>query len=1159
MKLTRLEIRHLPGIDSPFAVDFAPDTVNLVTGPNGSGKSSLVRAVRALISPGRGDPHIELSARWQDDNGELRCERSGPVVQWRRGDEIVPAPRLPGPEAVGAYLISSEDLSAPGQTEAHIAGHIQTLLAGGYDLDAVITVEPFKTPSRPQKLAGDINSTQRAIAAKEAEYAALQEQIENLQQLEAELRRATRSASLLRTIDDAIALADAHSSRTALEATLIEEFPGGMDRLHGDELERLEQTRAALEQKQQAINIEQEALAHDRAQLEQSGAEDPEELEAMQARLADARDALAATEQALSTSDEQIEAAEQALSRAARRLGSAQPDQVDQLDQPALETLERQVEKVLGLREKMRALTGQLALAQVSRNPTGRPQSDLLSGRNALKDWLALARLNPLEGVLWGSLALAAVLGSWRVLTTQSPSSNPELLLLVVLAAGLPLAMLIRFARRWGQREHSRRRFLATAIEPPLGWAENEVENRLERLEAELEAARQHEVSQARAGELRDQLNAQRATLERSREKLKKQADDLGISADPRLETGFLLWCRHLQDWQREQQRLDEQRLRKAHLQARLERQTNEVSQLLQQYALEPEEISSRALAHRVHQLQPRIRRLSELQGSIQARRRRVQELQGDVAQLRQQISQLFETVGLADGEIASLRQKIELFPSWQAMEQQRREFSQQISLLEQRLADHEDLVDQARHQRLLELQALRDEHEQRAEQRDGLNRQITEIRTRHAEVLKRRDLEQLVNEFEQQRESLIEELDGQMIAAAGQHLIEEIRSDFRTEHEPQLLAAADRWLDSFTRHRYRLRFENHSFQAIDTRSGRRLALTELSSGGRAQFMLAVRLAWIEQQEQHSQVLPVFMDEVLTTSDADRYRAVVGAVRALIDNGRQLFYLTAQSDDAQAWWAWLGDGLQPHAIDMAEVRRGEVPELEFGMPESARAAAALPDPDEVSPQAWFRAAGVEAIDPWQDSGRVHIAYLLSDNLRQAHRLLGLGVERLGELERLIERCRQQGANAEAPEFAAIVRLQPRVRATRRWLDDWRRRHPRPVGLAELVASGLITERFLPQVEELAAEVGADPVALIERLRAGAVPRFRSDVAEQLCDWLKGEGYWPDEESDPGLTAADLMLETGLTAAESQRLVDALNQGIVDPLGANEPREQASSP
>lgn len=1145
MKLRRLDIRHLPGIERGFSVEFAADTVNVITGPNGSGKSSLVRAVRALLKLNRDDPHIEVGAHWQDGEGELHCERVGQSVQWSRGGRSIQAPRLPMDEAIGAYLISSEDLSALGKTDAHIADELQTLLAGGYDLAAILAAAPFATPARPQKLAREVEGLQRAIADKEAEYAALQDELEQLARLESELKRATQAAQMLGALDDALSLADAHASRMALETALIDEFPGGMDRLRGDEMERLDEARAQLQQRQQALALEQEEMAREQAEIEQSASGDPATLETMQAQLAEARDALASTEQQLSATEEKIILAQDAVARAASRLGSDLPEHIEQLDQQALDQLERQVEKVLSQREKIRALSGQLALSQGSRNPTGRPQDDLRSARQSLQEWLALARLNPLEGALWGSLGLAALLGSLRVLNTDNLISNPELLLLAALGIGLPLAMLGRFLLRWRDREQAQQRYLGTAIEPPLGWSESEVRTRLERLDTELEAAIQHEVSQARAAELREQLNAQRISLERARDKLKEQAESLGIAAESRLETGFLLWCRHLQDWQREHQQLKEQLMRADSLRQRLQQQTEQAAEILSQYGVETREISARAVASLIHQLNPRIRRSTELQNSVQSRQRRVQELKADLTHIRQQITLLFEGTGIRNDDVTTLRQKHEQYPAWQELEQNRRQLAQEIARLEQRLSQHDELLDLAREQHRTRLEGLRQEQLERAEQRDGLNRRIAEIHTRHADVIKRRELEHLAAELEQLRERLTQELEAHMLSAAGEYLIADVREAYRQDHEPALLAAADRWLDRFTRHRYRLLFQDGEFCAVDTRSDRRLKVAELSTGGRAQFLLAVRLAWIEQQEQQSEPLPVFMDEVLTTSDADRYRAVVGAVRSLVDHGRQLFYLTAQSDDAQAWWDWLGEDLKPHAIDMAEVRRGDVEQLEFHMPTGDRAAPSVPDPEGLDAAAWAAQVGVEPIDPWQDAGQIHVVYLVGTDLRLGHRLISLGVERLGELERVLEhRATDSGQLLTSAEARA---LRGRALVARRILTDWRRRHARPVDQAALQASGLLTERFMPRVAELAAESRGDAARLLASINEGAVPRFRSDIAEQLGAWLGENGYLLGESPEPALTVGELMLESGLKEQDVRRLLDTLSTAIKDPL------------
>ena len=66
MRLRRLVIRRLPGIDSGLALEDLVDGLNLIVGPNGSGKTALCRTFGAVVWPelesGRGSGCGELSA-----------------------------------------------------------------------------------------------------------------------------------------------------------------------------------------------------------------------------------------------------------------------------------------------------------------------------------------------------------------------------------------------------------------------------------------------------------------------------------------------------------------------------------------------------------------------------------------------------------------------------------------------------------------------------------------------------------------------------------------------------------------------------------------------------------------------------------------------------------------------------------------------------------------------------------------------------------------------------------------------------------------------------------------------------------------------------------------------------------------------------------------
>ena len=98
MKLVRLEIRRLPGIDMPFTLGEAElgPGLTVIHGPNGSGKSSLVRAVRAVLWPSLVPSEgLEIEAQFRERDTRWFVRRDGSLVNWTRNGEASAAPDLP--------------------------------------------------------------------------------------------------------------------------------------------------------------------------------------------------------------------------------------------------------------------------------------------------------------------------------------------------------------------------------------------------------------------------------------------------------------------------------------------------------------------------------------------------------------------------------------------------------------------------------------------------------------------------------------------------------------------------------------------------------------------------------------------------------------------------------------------------------------------------------------------------------------------------------------------------------------------------------------------------------------------------------------------------------------------------------------------------------
>ena len=117
--------------------------------------------------------------------------------------------------------------------------------------------------------------------------------------------------------------------------------------------------------------------------------------------------------------------------------------------------------------------------------------------------------------------------------------------------------------------------------------------------------------------------------------------------------------------------------------------------------------------------------------------------------------------------------------------------------------------------------------------------------------------------------------------------LLDDVERAFEAEHEPAVLRRARDLFAEVTARAFELRLRNdgslHRLTMFAQETERELA--ELSSGTRMQLLLAVRLAWLETQEQGGETLPLFLDEALTTSDEERFAVMAQSMERLAGSG----------------------------------------------------------------------------------------------------------------------------------------------------------------------------------------------------------------------------------------------------------------------------------
>lgn len=1116
MKLQRLDIQALPGIEPGFLVsDMAPG-INLVTGPNAIGKSSLVRALWYLVGGNQpGDPKaLSLAATFVDDRGaQWRVQRAGSQIAWSRDGRASEPPPLPSRDRLHCYWLSMEDLLAADEADHVLVAELRTALAGGYNLAALRGDPDFHVGPRAGHSEGRrLQAAERELRQVETDYATLRRDEARLPELRQRIETARQAAVRVELLERALTLLAAREHCREL-AGRLETFPEGMERLRGDEpakLDKLAERRAALNADLEAARQRRTEAA---AALDETGLGESrptaEALETQKGYLEQAR----RDSEALADRRERLVQARAEEQQALTTLGGG-------AEAPELSPEHVAEAETLAGRLQARQSEADEIAARLEDAPPAPSEQQLFNlGRaaEALRAWQAAAQPPGLQlhagpvlaligaliaavGALWSAVEPALAgrwSAAWAALGAGGVPVWAGLTGLGIALAGLVWAVV---AVRAPGRRQARRRFADTGLEPPAEWAPDPVAERLDAVEAE--RARLHR-DQARAQE----AEADRRRLARAREKLAELGREKRVLAerfgfDPQLTAvGLDHFVRRVSEYQQAAAARAALQEAVTRLERDIEAELTRVRDFLARWQANPEDTLA-GLSAALRGLESRCRRAEEAERQRRQADAESARLAQELSRLEQDEAEVFSKAGLAPGQRRVLEERCERLADWQALRDALR--GAEMREAEQRRALEEEpaLLAQVEAGDRAALEAERDRAAADAGQLETLQRQHTQIETRLAEAGRDRRLERALAEHGAAREALQDRFDEALFAEAGRFLLDTVEAEHRSEHEPAVLRDARARFQRFTHHGWDLALDDeHGFLAHDQSQGARRTLAELSAGTRMQLLLAVRLAWTRRIEQGREALPLFLDEALTTADEHRFDAVAQSLASLAaDEGRQVFYLSARRAELALWERATGE--QPHHIDLAAVRfAGEaVPAEAFALPERA----ILPAPGDRPPAEYAAALGVPAVDPRQPPGQLHLFHLLRDDLPLLHRLMeDWRVDNLGRLETLLG---STAARAAIPDAAVRDRLAGRCATARAWADAWRRGRGRPVDRTVLERSGAVTDTYMDRVAALAEEVGGDAEALIQGLREGRVKGFRSSKTEELAEWLAEHGY-----------------------------------------------------
>ncbi len=1113
--IEELDIVRAPGFETDgFALDDLSPGINLIHGPNAAGKTTTANSIERILWPDAADNGEQLVGQLMMNEERWRVNVVNGHGEYQRDGQEATAPSLPSAEQRDRYRLALHDLLQQETRNENFAETIERESAGGYDLSAAHDQLGYKdTPiTRRKGVYQDAEEAVETWRDERDDARGLEEERSRLTKLQNELEEAKQARAKKEVVEQAITFREAKSEFEEAQA-MLDDFPAMLERVDGDEFQQVQELDEDItewENRQEAAEDErqeaEEALAE--AALPDDGVSD-----GTIARLKKRRDKLEDHESRKSELKEDLQAAKAARQDAREDipLEIEHEDLVD-LDPGSwadVSEFARQAEKVHAAQQRRKAIT-QWADDEAATEVDLRT---LERGSKSLEDWLIAGPDSELASSGEAAFRVGTVSAVIVSLAGVTLGALVNPLLYAVILVGIAL-----FGYGYQQRqetEHTdteratqRDSFEQIGLEPPESWTEDGVRERLIGIYDKIaEAKVVNQRRQQRDTMLAEQdLDSKQQALADKREQLRNEIGAAPETTD--IELAVLV--RRVLDWQEAHNEVTS--LQEALNQATetLETARNELQEELEEYGYDDMEDSAIA-TESIRELEQRQTTHRTATDDLTDAETTIENARENIADLEEQRESLFTTFDLKPGDRDRLQALCEQVDDYEdakrAVEQKQAVLSQEQERLESLPEYDPDLKDRERADLKQELRGIKET----AARHDEIQTDIADIEAKIKEAKSDTAVEDAIAEKEAALGALEEQLTDDCTAMVGDVLVNHVQEVTIEASRPAVFQRANELLATITHGRYELLLAEgeHTFRAYDTTKQKGFALDELSSGTRIQVLLAVRLAFVEQQEHQAQ-LPLILDETLANTDDLRADIIIDSLIELARDGRQIFYFTAQGDEVAKWRSAFEDtaDVEWSTIDLSEVRDLEstvhTPELDSIKSFTPNP----PEPAEHDHQSYGEALDMRAFNPYEGAGTAHLWYLVAD-VEVLHNLLSLGIERWGQLENLLERGRDDFIPADSE---TLTKMQQNGAALEAFVQAWQIGRGNPVDRSVLESSDAVTDTFIDRVADLAEELGGDGEQLVEALYAKKVNRFRENKAEKLETYLRENGYIVTRES-----------------------------------------------
>jgi len=1116
LRFDRLTAHRMYGQHFNLAVEDIGPGVNVIAGPNGCGKTTLARAIEVLVWPNsHGWERPIVDGVFQLEGSRWRVHVESGRVQFQSSSGAKGPPPVPPHGHRDRYHLYLHDLlSATEGAEKDLVDVILQEAQGGYNVQSA--AEPLGFGE--YKKGKNLTETQNLLDARERVEKARKRQLDleneeqSLNELEQRRDEAREAADRRDALIQAITLREAEKSAREAEEEL-EDFPEDMDAVQGDEAGRLSELR---QKREEAEKNKREAERKSEEAESRIGENLLPEEGLPEGTFETLRNAVQEWEKAQNTlaqAERERSRANEAEKQEWNRLRSEEKDRVADLSLPQLDEVQSFAESRLEVKGKERASEAMERLFGEA-DPDVEPET-LRRGIERLEEWLREPSSTNEERstatLRYAGIALSggAILLGGLLAVGGSPLGWG------VVALGVMVAVLFYVLRPSDasetRRPDLRERFERMEIEGPEAWSAEGVQKRLDAIVKEWTNAH---LEQAKAEEWTRQTVKRRET-EQQKEELDAEKEELvdRLGVDPKIEGHGLLWfVQRLGAWQEAYTEVKAKDAEIETAEGHVDKWRSKVQEIVEAYDTEDvvDLSDGKAVLEQIRDARQGLEQAKTSRENATENRDQAEER---IKELDDKIESIFDRLGIPVDDDEAVEKRCDRADAYQEAKNEAESARQEAELEEERLRKEAGFEEWMLSAEIEELEREKEDASALADKEDDLSDRISRINQKIDDAKEEHDLEDALAERESARAELEQRRQNDLQSMIGQALADVVHRRTRNQDLPVVFERADTLFRQITSDRYHLDLarEDGAFRVV-TNDGRRLGLQKLSGGTKVQLLLAVRIAFVERQEQGAK-LPLVLDETLANSDDVKARSVIEAVRTICSEGRQVFYLTAQSDEVAKWQRLLegtSTDLTLHELSgEGATAGGEFHQLggdgalHSGRPTQPE----LPDPDEASHADLEEALDVPCWGPRAAVGNLPLWYLTTDTgllCRAAEK----SYRRWGQLSSLAERDALSLIDLPEEKFKQLEAL---ARAVSAWREAWLIGRGEPVGRPALEETGAVSGNFIDEVTDLAKRVDGQAERIIEELRGGAVKRFRSDKIEELESYFREEGYLTDRD------------------------------------------------